>query len=74
MVEIRCTSRTRFSAEQIVRKLREAEVELAKGRTVSEVFPGVGALASAWTDWAILIAPVQVAQRVAATCQLHRPG
>lgn len=31
------SSRNRFSTEQIIHKLREAEVELSKGRTVAEV-------------------------------------
>jgi hypothetical protein len=29
--------RKRFCAEQIIHKLREADVELAKGRTIAEV-------------------------------------
>jgi hypothetical protein len=37
MVEVRTKSRKRFGVEQIVQKLREAEVGLAKGRSVSEV-------------------------------------
>jgi putative transposase len=36
------TTRKRFTAEQIVRKLREAQVELAKGRTVSQVCKQIG--------------------------------
>jgi hypothetical protein len=36
-MEVTSMSRKRFSTEQIIRKLREAEVELAKGRTVAQL-------------------------------------
>jgi hypothetical protein len=35
-MEVTSMSRKRFSTEQIIQKLREAEVELAKGRTVAQ--------------------------------------
>ncbi|MHC5022453.1 MAG: transposase [Planctomycetota bacterium] len=35
-------SRKRFSTEQIIRKLREADVELAKGRTVAQICKQLG--------------------------------
>ena len=44
-------SRKRFSVEQIVRKLREAEVELAKGRTVSEVCRHLGITDQTYYRW-----------------------
>ena len=44
-------SRKRFSVEQIVRKLREAEVELAKGRTVSEVCRQLGITDQTYYRW-----------------------
>jgi len=34
--------RKRFTTEQIIHKLREAEVELAKGRTIGEVCKQIG--------------------------------
>jgi transposase-like protein len=51
MVEVRLMSRKRFSVEQIVRKLREAEVELAKGRTVSEVCRQLGITDQTYYRW-----------------------
>jgi putative transposase len=38
--------RNRHSTEQIIHKLREAEVELAKGRTIAEVCKQIGVAAS----------------------------
>jgi hypothetical protein len=36
-MEVTSMSRKRFSTEQIIRKLREVEVELARGRTVAQL-------------------------------------
>lgn len=43
--------RNRFSTEQIIHKLREAEVELAKGRTVSEVCKQIGVTDQTYFRW-----------------------
>ena len=45
------TTRRRFTAEQIVRKLREAEVELAKGRTIAEVCKQLGITDQTYYRW-----------------------
>ena len=42
MVEVRSTSRKRFSTEQIIHRLREAEVELTKGRAIAKVSRQLG--------------------------------
>ncbi len=44
-------SRKRFSAEQIIQKLREAEVELAKGRSVGEVAKQLGITDQTYYRW-----------------------
>jgi hypothetical protein len=41
-MEVTSMSRKRFSTEQIIRKLREADVELAKGRTVAQICKQLG--------------------------------
>ena len=41
----------RFRTEQIIRKLREAEVELAKGRTAAEVCKRVGITEQTYYRW-----------------------
>lgn len=44
-------SRKRFTTEQIIHKLREAEVELAKGRTVGEVCKHLGVTDQTYYRW-----------------------
>lgn len=44
-------SRKRYSAEQIIQKLREAEVELAKGRSVGEVSKKLGITDQTYYRW-----------------------
>ena len=41
----------RLKAEQIIPKLREAEVELAKGRTVAEVVKKLGVTEQTYYRW-----------------------
>ena len=41
----------RFAAEQIIPKLREAEVELAKGRTVGQVVKRLGIAEQTYYRW-----------------------
>ena len=48
---IMSTTRKRFTAEQIVQKLREAEVELAKGRKVGEVCRQIGVIDQTYYRW-----------------------
>jgi transposase-like protein len=43
--------RKRFTTEQIIHKLREAEVELAKGRTTAEVCKRVGITEQTYYRW-----------------------
>ena len=43
--------RKRFTTEQIIHKLREAEVELAKGRTAAEVCKRVGITEQTYYRW-----------------------
>ncbi len=44
-------SRKRFSTEQIIQKLRQAEVELAKGRSVGEVAKQLGITDQTYYRW-----------------------
>lgn len=44
-------ARKRFTAEQIIHKLREAEVELAKGRTVGQVARQLGVTEQTYYRW-----------------------
>lgn len=44
-------SRKRFTAEQIIGLLRQAEVELAKGRTVGEVSRSIGVSEQSYYRW-----------------------
>ena len=44
-------SRKRYSAEQIIRMLREAEVELAKGQTVGAVCKKLGVTTNTYYRW-----------------------
>ena len=44
-------ARKRYSPEQIIRKLREAEVELAKGQTVGAVCKKLGVTANTYYRW-----------------------
>ena len=44
-------SRKRYSTEQIIQKLREAEVELAKGRSVGEVAKQLGITDQTYYRW-----------------------
>jgi transposase-like protein len=44
-------SRKRFSAEDIVNKLREADVELARGKTVSVVCKQIGITDQTYFRW-----------------------
>jgi transposase-like protein len=41
----------RFTAEQIIRKLREAEVEQAKGRTVAQACKKIGVTEQTYYRW-----------------------
>lgn len=41
----------RFTTEQIIHKLREAEVELAKGRTIAEVCKQIGVTDQTYYRW-----------------------
>lgn len=43
--------RKRFTAEQIIPKLREAEVELARGRTVAQVCKKIGVTEQTYYRW-----------------------
>ncbi len=43
--------RKRFTAEQIIGLLRQAEVELAKGRTVGEVSRSIGVTEQSYYRW-----------------------
>ena len=44
-------SRKRFTAEQIIAKLREAEVELARGKTIPEVCKKIGVTEQTYYRW-----------------------
>ncbi len=44
-------ARKRYSAEQIIRMLREAEVELAKGQSVAVVCKKIGVTANTYYRW-----------------------
>ena len=44
-------SRKRYSTEQIIHKLRQAEVELAKGRSVGEVAKQLGITDQTYYRW-----------------------
>ena len=44
-------SRKRYSTEQIIQKLREAEVELSKGRSVGEVAKKLGITDQTYYRW-----------------------
>ena len=44
-------SRKRYSTEQIIQKLREAEVALAKGRSVGEVAKQLGVTEQTYYRW-----------------------
>lgn len=44
-------ARKRFTAEQIIPKLREAEVELARGRTVAQVCKKLGVTEQTYYRW-----------------------
>ncbi len=44
-------SRKRYSTEQIIQKLREAEVALAKGRSVGEVAKQLGITEQTYYRW-----------------------
>ena len=44
-------ARKRFTAEQIIPKLREAEVELARGRTVAQVCKKLGITEQTYYRW-----------------------
>lgn len=44
-------SRKRFSVEQIVQKLRDAEVELAKGQTIGQVCKQLGVTDQTYYRW-----------------------
>ena len=44
-------ARRRYSAEQIIRMLREAEVELAKGETVCAVCKKLGVTGNTYYRW-----------------------
>ena len=43
--------RQRFTVESIVRKLREAEVELSRGQTVSQVSKNLGVCEQTYYRW-----------------------
>jgi transposase-like protein len=50
-MEVTSMSRKRFSTEQIIQKLREAEVELAKGRTVAQACKQLGITDQTYYRW-----------------------
>ena len=43
--------RIRHSPEQIIRKLREADTELASGKTIAEVCKGLGVAETTYHRW-----------------------
>ena len=43
--------RIRHTPEQIIRKLREADAELASGKTISEVCKGLGVAETTYHRW-----------------------
>ncbi len=45
------TTGKRYTPEQIIAKLREAEVELGKGRTVGEVCKQIGVIDQTYYRW-----------------------
>ena len=45
------TKRTRYTVEQIIPMLREAEVELARGATVAQVCRKIGVTAPTYYRW-----------------------
>ncbi len=47
----RLMKRKRFTTEQIIRKLREAEVELAKGKSVGEVCKQIAVAEQTYYRW-----------------------
>jgi putative transposase len=44
-------SRTRYTSEQIIAKLREAEVELSRGQSVAEVCRKIGVTDQTYYRW-----------------------
>ena len=44
-------ARKRFTAEQIIIKLREAEVDLAQGKTVGQVSKQIGVTEQTYYRW-----------------------
>ncbi len=44
-------ARKRYSTEQIIRKLREAEVELARGLSVDAVYKKIGVTSNTYYRW-----------------------
>ena len=44
-------AKSRFTAEQIIMKLREAEVEQAKGKTIEEVCRKLGIVDKTYYRW-----------------------
>lgn len=50
-MEVRFMSKKRYSVEQIVGKLRDAEVELAKGQTISQVSKQLGITDQTYYRW-----------------------
>ena len=44
-------ARKRFTAEQILMKLREAEVDLAQGQTVGQVSKPIGVTGQTYYRW-----------------------
>jgi putative transposase len=44
-------AKSRFTAEQIILKLREAEVEQAKGKTIEEVYRKLGIVDKTYYRW-----------------------
>jgi transposase-like protein len=57
-------SKRKYSTEEIVRKLREAEVELARGATVKEASKKIGVNEQTFYRW----------RRARAAFRLTRPG
>ena len=54
--------RKRYTAEQIIGLLRQAEVELAKGRTVGEVSRAIGVAEQSYYRWRNEYGGLKVAQ------------
>jgi putative transposase len=64
-------AKKRFQAEQIIGKLREAEVEISKGQTISQIVKKLGITEQTYYRWRNGHRREAV---VAAACGLTRPS